>query len=293
MTVTDADHKSLSLPLLEHAHVMVCCACEAVILSSTYRQLACAQIEVDAVDAADATCDGDIACRQEQAELATNRVPQCHDTLLQPRGTPAAACQVRQASESICCVIVSQCRVSGDIQRRRHHLNEPFPTILIWAMHSCCRCAQGAAQNQKSMFISGVKQSHMADACLATSYNRVGLLCAQQLTPGVALPYIFVAATGTGGHQGTHTRQIGFACSSSLLVLRSQTLLTPARSTVTLVLVPNRKTLPVPEARTVALAMVPLKTVCPVLQGQAFKVEVLVLLFWTTESPACYGWACL
>lgn len=77
-----------------------------------------------------------------------------------------------------------------------------------------------------------------------------------------------------------------FACSSSLLVLRSQTLLTPARSTVTLVLVPNRKTLPVPEARTVALAMVPLKTVCPVLQGQALKVEVLVLLFWTTKSPA-------
>ena len=56
---------------------------------------------------------------------------------------------------------------------------------------------------------------------------------------------------------------------SSLLVLRSQTLLTPARSTVTLVLVPSRKTLPVPEARTVALPMVPLKTVCPVLQGQA------------------------
>ncbi len=109
MTVTDADHKSLSLPLQNMLMVWFAVHARPVILGSTHRQLAYAQIEVDAVDAADATCDGDIACRQEQAELATNGVPHCHDTLLQPRGTPAAACQVRQASESNCCVIVSKC----------------------------------------------------------------------------------------------------------------------------------------------------------------------------------------
>lgn len=79
-----------------------------------------------------------------------------------------------------------------------------------------------------------------------------------------------------------------------LLVLRSQTLLTPARSTVTLVLVPNRKTLPVPEARTVALAMVPLKTVCPVPEVwisrlSTSKPRTLMLPLLKVETSVKFG----
>ena len=81
MTGINIDHISYYLPLQTMLIVCFAVHVQPFLQNSTHRQLAYAHVEIDVVDAADAPCNGDIACRQAQAEMATNSVRWCHDTL--------------------------------------------------------------------------------------------------------------------------------------------------------------------------------------------------------------------
>ena len=100
MAATDMNQKIRVSATAEHAHDVLAVHVRPCLQSSTHRELACALIEVDVVDATDATCDGNIACRQTQASLHIE-----FDIAVTFRShvAPAAASNVRQASRPVCC----------------------------------------------------------------------------------------------------------------------------------------------------------------------------------------------